>query len=418
MKPRFSARLLFAAIGLAACLLGALALEGIYTLTHTGRWVSDGETPVLLFFPHNSNETQRRLREANATSGDVEITLSWDNLNDLDLHCIDPGGHEVYYSTFYGSGDPPLTEGRLDVDRNFRPPFTIQPVEHIYWPHGRAPAGRYQVFVDHYLQRGAQDATRYQVTIKAYGKVQHYSGVISHADHQNRSPGRFIADFTVGPTNAFAGLPAAFWRALFVMGCWSAVLGGVLATGLLAGLYLFYRRVYKKRFVPFAKCLRIALFASLWSVIGGVLGQLVFYYLPAPLRNPHLSVAHLIGLILLASVVGLAVGGRTPHLRRGWAFAAGVLAGGAAGWLFLLVYSAFGESVRSEMWGRVVAAAVIGALIGYMIELVVEPPPPPPEEPVEIADLSLDGMQPLSLRANRIGPTGKLRRAGSEPVHR
>jgi hypothetical protein len=75
------------------------------------------------------------------------------------------------------------------------------------------------------------------------------------------------------------------------------------------------------------------------------------------------------------------------------------------------------ETATTEAWARVAAAAIIGAAIGFVIALVVEPPPEP-EEPMEYGDVSLDGMQPLSLRANRVGPTGKLRRAGSEPVRR
>ena len=46
--------------------------------------------------------------------------------------------------------------------------------------------------------------------------------------------------------------------------------------------------------------------------------------------------------------------------------------------------------------------------------LIIEPP----EQPVEVEDTSLEGMRPLALRANRIGPTGKLRRAGRETAAR
>ena len=128
MRPRLSARFLFAAIGAIACVLAALALEGLYGQTRTSRWVDDHETPVLLFFSHYRSETERRLQEANAKSGDVEITLTWNNLNDLDLHCVDPTNSEV----FYGVKKSLLSGGELDVDQNSgQKPYTSQPVEHI-----------------------------------------------------------------------------------------------------------------------------------------------------------------------------------------------------------------------------------------------------------------------------------------------
>jgi len=415
MRPRLSARLLFAGLGAAACLLAALALEGVFGALHTGRWVDDHETPVLLFFSHFRSETERRLSEAEAHSGDVEVILTWNNLNDLDLHCIDPTGEEIYYAHKTSE----KTGGALDVDRNMSPPYTKQPVEHIYWPHGRAPVGRYRVYVDHYARHGGLDPTAYQVTIKEFGRVHRYSGTISHGfERAPGAQGKFITDFTAGPSGfAFAGLPAGFWRAILVVAAWAAVFTAALCTVFLAGLHVFYRRIYRKRFLALGKSARIVLAGGVWGAIAGIAGQTLYFLLPSQFLKQHPQSAHIAGLTMLAAVIGLAIGGRVPHLKRGWAFFAGLLGGALAGEVFMRVYWIFTEGFRSEMWGRVAAAVVIGILIGFMIELIVEKPPEP-EEPIELEDVGLDSLQPLSLRANRIGPTGKLRRAGHEPVHR
>jgi uncharacterized protein YfaP (DUF2135 family) len=52
--------------------------------------------------------------EAALDTGDVRITLRWNNTADLDLHAIDPNKEEIYY-------DYPRSEsgGQLDHDANY-----------------------------------------------------------------------------------------------------------------------------------------------------------------------------------------------------------------------------------------------------------------------------------------------------------
>ena len=75
---------------------------------------------------------------------DVQISLMWDNFNDLDLHCIDPNGERLWKGASKSKSG-----GELDVEMNSKPPFSSQPVENIYWPSNTAPQGIYHVLVVH-----------------------------------------------------------------------------------------------------------------------------------------------------------------------------------------------------------------------------------------------------------------------------
>ena len=133
-------------------------------------------------------EFQQRLQKAGAKSGDVQISLIWNNGNDLDLHCVDPRGEEIFYAHAHSASG-----GQLDVDANGGGAMTNAPVENIFWPRGKAPKGKYRVSVVHYAAQGGADPTKYDVNVLAEGKRKEYSGQISSGDSQ-----RLICEFEIG----------------------------------------------------------------------------------------------------------------------------------------------------------------------------------------------------------------------------
>jgi len=134
-------------------------------------------------------EFAKRLALAGAKTGDVQISLIWFNVNDLDLHCIDPRGEFIYYARSRSS-----TGGTLDVDMNGAGPTTNRPVENIYWPKGAAPLGKYQVFVHHYANHGAPDPTSYKVNVLIGGERREFEGTVSA-----RQPRKLIGEFEMKP---------------------------------------------------------------------------------------------------------------------------------------------------------------------------------------------------------------------------
>lgn len=112
-----------------------------------------------------------RLARAGGKSGDVQISLIWDTTDDLDLHCIDPNGEEIYFSEKRSSSG-----GELDVDMNAGGGTSTEPVENIYWPLGRAPAGSYKVYVNLYARTPGARTISFKVAINYKGTVEKHQG--------------------------------------------------------------------------------------------------------------------------------------------------------------------------------------------------------------------------------------------------
>ncbi len=139
---------------------------------------------------------EKRLTREGAKGGDVQISLLWNNYNDIDLHCIDPSGEEIFYSRKTSSSG-----GELDVDMNAGGPSSNEPVENIYWPSEGAPNGSYKIFVNHYAKHGgydSQDPTSYQVRLKINGQTKVFDGRISHGENK-----KLIFQFSYNQNKAF-----------------------------------------------------------------------------------------------------------------------------------------------------------------------------------------------------------------------
>jgi hypothetical protein len=92
-------------------------------------------------------------------TGDVQVSLSWDKSEDIDLHVVDPDGSEIYWSQ---PGSP--SSGMLDLDSNAACDVDNKNNENIRWPTGTAPRGTYTVRVDNF-ENCSLEAVKYVVTV-------------------------------------------------------------------------------------------------------------------------------------------------------------------------------------------------------------------------------------------------------------
>ena len=100
-------------------------------------------------------------------TGDIQVSVSWDADNDVDLHVVDPNGYEIFWDAA-----PSVEGGELDLDSNAACSIDGVNNENILWPIGKAPAGTYTVRVDNFENCGDPAlASNYVVTVQRKGQA-------------------------------------------------------------------------------------------------------------------------------------------------------------------------------------------------------------------------------------------------------
>jgi len=116
-----------------------------------------------------------------AGTGQLQVSCSWDQTNDVDLHLVEPNGTEIYYGNSYSSNG-----GELDVDSNADCYIDNINNENItYGEDAIVESGEYIVRVDLYSNCSVVNNTNYVVTV-------YYNGTaISPSTGQNPYYGSF-----------------------------------------------------------------------------------------------------------------------------------------------------------------------------------------------------------------------------------
>ncbi|MDR1792241.1 MAG: S8 family serine peptidase [Bacteroidales bacterium] len=126
------------------------------------------------------------------STGDVQVLLSWNNYNDLDLIVTDPYGETVFFRNRMAASG-----GQLEIDMNVEYPDSKNPIENIYWQPNGAPNGTYNVYLLYYHRHESGiNATPYNIKVKYGSKTEDYSGVIKKEDNTIH-----ICSFTLGTAN-------------------------------------------------------------------------------------------------------------------------------------------------------------------------------------------------------------------------
>jgi hypothetical protein len=113
-----------------------------------------------------------RLAKHGARSGDIQVSISWDDYNDIDLWVeFQPFNSPKDIHTIGWTNRQGINGGYLDIDMNVQP-FTNEAVENIVWPPNRSPYGTYTVYAHYYHQWDRNDSST------VYLRVQHDDNVV------------------------------------------------------------------------------------------------------------------------------------------------------------------------------------------------------------------------------------------------
>lgn len=109
-------------------------------------------------------------------TGDIQVTLRWTTVDDLDLAVTDPQGQTAtYFNRNLSSG------GELDVDANAGcNESNPSPIENVFWPPSQAPQGAYTVTVNLYTHCQPQtQPIPFTLTLLVQGNTQTINGVVN-----------------------------------------------------------------------------------------------------------------------------------------------------------------------------------------------------------------------------------------------
>ena len=123
-------------------------------------------------------ELMKRLDREGGKSGVVQISLAWDDYNDLDMHVFCPSGERIYFNNRKSE-----CGGELDVDMNVRPKSKT-PIENVVWTDA-APDGEYKIgvhFYRHHRKRRTKKTCQFRLRVVTYGQAKEYSGELTHGD--------------------------------------------------------------------------------------------------------------------------------------------------------------------------------------------------------------------------------------------
>ncbi|NWF67515.1 MAG: tandem-95 repeat protein [Chloroflexi bacterium] len=123
-------------------------------------------------------------------TGDIQITLRWDNFADVDLHVIEPSGERIWYNDRFSA-----TNGQLDVDANYPCNTNLISVENVFWPVGQSPDGTYTIEIYRVVSCN-YPAANWTLTVIVDGVT-----VINISGNTNRIGSEAIV-FTVNPDNS------------------------------------------------------------------------------------------------------------------------------------------------------------------------------------------------------------------------
>jgi hypothetical protein len=123
--------------------------------------------------PQGDPEIENRLNNLQGQRGDMNVSLVWDTLSDIDLAVTCP--NEVKIS--FRDRAPAQCSGRLDIDANVqRSRATRTPIENIFFENPQT--GSYQIEVSLFSRNGATGDIPFTVQVRLDDTIQRFTGSV------------------------------------------------------------------------------------------------------------------------------------------------------------------------------------------------------------------------------------------------
>jgi hypothetical protein len=309
--------------------------------------------PSLLF----DSAVQGRLVAAGASmSGDIMAALSWETMDDLDLHCVDPAGNRIYFKHRRSS-----TGGELDVDQNVSPPYRIDPVEHIYWPLDQAPEGKYLFYVHFFTRRSELADVPFKLEVQIGDKIVTRTGTLSSAGG-TKANGRDVLTFDYQRAPA---APRTIGAMGFLLGVASVGLTlGFLALGTSYAVSVAQERILgADSWVP-RNLGKIVLLSLCAGILAGFIGQGLLTAMASHFGAAGGKLFKVVAWVVVGGTLGFAFSLIIPNLDRGKAVLGGLIGGVLAGLALSFVLA------REPSVGRFVACIILGGAVGLSVAVV------------------------------------------------
>jgi len=115
---------------------------------------------------------ENRLASYGAKTGDLQISIAWNTIDDVDLHVMYCANGSVAEHISFASKNGPVTQGFLDIDMNANGNMSRFPVENIFYPTGKTKDGQYHIFLHLYASRTGMMEVPVILRIKNRQKIQ------------------------------------------------------------------------------------------------------------------------------------------------------------------------------------------------------------------------------------------------------
>jgi hypothetical protein len=129
---------------------------------------------------HNNSggDIEGRLSAYGAKTGDVQISLAWNTIDDIDLHVKFTPGNGIIDNIDWTNRIGRLSNGMLDIDMNANSAAMSQsPIENIFWPPGSSPHGFFAVYVHFFRSWTGNQKVPVVVRIKNGNKIEQFTVV-------------------------------------------------------------------------------------------------------------------------------------------------------------------------------------------------------------------------------------------------